>query len=330
MATPAVPKMYWEVWFPRNAASAVIVASAGDDELEDAKLTARNYSMFDRIGDRDSVHALGVSLARNYRGLESRIMSAEDTDLVPLRENLVVVGGPGEYDVDSKNWHYGNGLGRLFLERIPSRFSYSSDCETLRANSDEYTARVDRSNRMTRDYGVFRRFPNPFNPRASIIMVHGIHTLGVLGASRVLDGSPESFPNLAVVATMHQQAPEVAFECFFEVEILNGTVAMPTIIPERLFPLPIPVAADVSPSGTPSDGSAAPTTEEVKSTAVALVKVAFDGAIAARRADLKLLLEECSSTTFTVTQAARIVEICRSSPMIPPTTAAEIRMVLRA
>lgn len=321
------------VWFGDAPDRVVIVASAADDDLPDSKLTARNYSLFDRLGDRDSVFALGTLIARIYPQTGMRVMSAEDQNVIPLNENLLIVGGPGEYEATEKKWVYGNGLGRVFQERMPSRFSYSDDCTTLRALGKEFVAEFATDGLMTKDFGVFRRFANPFDLSRSIVMVHGIHTLGVVGACKVFDpNTPEGIENLRR-ATAYLGEGALNFECFFHVDVVLGNVTVPILQDNLVFPLPVESVTSArstisSATLIEDDSTLAP--GRLQQQVVAMISIARDQAIAVRKADLSALLLGVQEASLEVQQLHRMLEICRSSPLLPPQRIAELMEVIRA
>ncbi|MBE5471739.1 hypothetical protein [Mycobacteroides abscessus] len=326
----ALPNNFWDVWFPRSVSRAIVIAPAADDDLSDAALTARNYSRFDSLGDRDSVYALGVFLARRYPKIDITLMSSLDFDSIPLSENLIIVGGPGEYVPADCRWKFGNQVCREFNKRVPSRFSYSDDCESLRAGGAEYAAVVDEGDRMTRDFGVFRRFVNPFNAESAIVMVHGIHTLGVLGATKVFDGSGKSASNFALIDTRATSAgSKYEFECFFDVDILNGNVATPILASERLYSIG-PHSAQSLTGHVPVTGATAigASVASLRTEVVHSIRAACNNVTRWRRTEIERVLERVNAATLNEDQCCRIIEICKSNDRLPPEALQEIISVL--
>jgi hypothetical protein len=320
--TPGSSDRYRRVWFPRTAKRIVIIAPVADDDLPDSRLTSPNYSLFDRLGDRDSVYALGHRLGQRYPSADVQVMPADETAVIPLKENLVVVGGPGEYDSEARSWLFGNSVCRAFQERIPSNFSYGAEAETLRAAGREFVAAVDGEGRTSADWGIFRRFPNPFNRRAVVVMVHGIHTLGVLGAVRAFEGTDESEDNFDVLERTLGSGSS-AFECFFRTDVLNGQVAVPRVRPGDVFSL-----VGESQRSLTADRHDPPEIVDLRREIGDYIQAAWNQAPALRRPDLARLRDECQTAQPDYAQCQRILEICRSSDLLPADAVEEIRGVL--
>ena len=77
------------------------------------------------------------------------------------------------------------------------------------------------------DYGYFARIQNPFNPNATIIMAHGIHTFGVLGAVHSFSHNAAAKNNVEKVLDKFGLNPQ--FESWFPVEVISGGVITPEI-----------------------------------------------------------------------------------------------------
>ena len=75
---------------------------------------------------------------------------------------------------------------------------------------------------MSVDYGYFGRFPNPLNPKSRVVIVHGIHTFGVLGA--VLSFSDRNRSENTVRNLVRKIGSTQFFESILTVEVVKGVV----------------------------------------------------------------------------------------------------------
>ena len=229
-----VSALFYDLWFPRNTQDITIIASPSYEDLKDAKLTSPNYALLDRLGDRDSIFSIGKLLSRKYPRAIISLLSSKDYNNYSLSKNSVVIGGPGGCNINAINGltedFEGNEVCKIFSKKINSQISYSNDCESLHYNNSDYVSTYDYKGHMTADYGYFASFPNPFMRNNKIILLHGIHTLGVVGATRLFDGeydSCDNFRHLKSHFTSRLFDGIPAFECFFKVEVANGEVTCP-------------------------------------------------------------------------------------------------------
>jgi hypothetical protein len=143
---------------------------------------------------------------------------------------LVVVGGPGSQK------YPGNAIANVFSSRLSIPVAYDEECEKLIVDGTEifegvYEGEVGNSP-LVKDFGFFGRFVNPYNPLSRIVMIHGIHTLGVLGAVRCFSNHPAAEKNLTLI---HQLlGPDPEFYAIFPVEVMAGTPMVPIITPEMI------------------------------------------------------------------------------------------------
>ena len=236
--------LFNQIWFPRGVQEITIVAPPSYDDLIDADIKSPNYSLLDRLGDRDSIYTMGKLLSRKYPKAKLHLMSSEDIKQISLSRNFVIIGGPGGryFDAETKKIEYfqGNELCRIFSEKIRSRVSYSDDCESMIFNSKDYSSVYHAKGYLIKDFGYFATFKNPFYKKARIVLVHGIHTLGVMGAARVFDGgfdSQSSFKIMNEILNSNSLTNEFEFESIFEVDITNGEVECPTINSKSIWSL---------------------------------------------------------------------------------------------
>jgi hypothetical protein len=77
---------------------------------------------------------------------------------------------------------------------------------------------------------VFRHWDTaetPFNPNTTIILVHGIHTFGVLGAVHAFSQDVASKNNVEMILDRFGLDPH--FESWFPVEVISGGAITPEV-----------------------------------------------------------------------------------------------------
>jgi len=220
-----------KIWFNNNPETIHVVTSSENDKREFASPESDNYMFLENLGDKDALLEVMTFLNRNFRNVKLQMYAAEDFKN-QFEDNLVVIGGPGDEDGDS------NDLCSLMMQKINSKFSYSEDCEILLFDGNEYKAQK-KGNKTIMDYGYFARFPNPFNSKSSVILLHGIHTFGVWGAAKAFSDHPLAQGNIkAVLEKLHlDDIKQAAFECFFKVDVLPHSVVCPTVSVDKIIPL---------------------------------------------------------------------------------------------
>lgn len=338
MATRTPPKSFYDLWFPKHTRNITIVAPPSSDGLEDAKLTSPNYAMLDRLGDRDSVYSIGKLLSRRYPAAVIHLVSSEDFARQSLAQNFVIIGGPGGV-ADSgassdPNPLVGNQACRKFAERNKSRFAYSADCEVLVIGNQKFAAEFDSSGYLIKDHGVFSASSNPYLRSTRIVLLHGIHTLGVLGATRVFDGELDSHSNFSTLADAVSAKPRLldeGFECHFPVDVMHGEVECPEISIEAIFALKASSATNAT--GLQSSGflpqSSILSALDLRAEIVQLVEVALQQTLEANREILTTIQKKITEwNSPTLEMAQQILDVCRRNQRIPPEYANEILRIL--
>lgn len=231
------------LWFGKEASVIHVIASKSQVETEFSHTESPNYDRFHKMGDKTAVWETLVLLARLYPNADIKAHVANEfrMDSEMIRDNLVVIGGPGFGDD-------GNIVCRSISQRIKSAVSYT-DYETMRARGSDLRASYA-GKAMTQDYGYFARFRNPYNPDSAIVLVHGIHTLGVLGAARAFSDGPSCRENIAWA--LGEMGSDPSFESWFPVGVTGGAVDTPVMRDAELASLACPA----SPPG-PAAGAAA-------------------------------------------------------------------------
>ena len=233
-------EMIFRFWFPRGTSTIWVVCPQDHDPSEYADRSSPDYTYLDNLGDQDALLELMVFLSRHYPNATIEHFHPGNLPRGHVSDNLVVVGGPGSTSDLS------NSVCKEMMEAIHSRVSYSDDCEEmtiisgnggplkLRAEYDDGPGRGPAGQRLIReDVGYFARFPNPLNEESRVVLVNGIHTMGVLGAARAFSERREALPNFHTV--LRKGASSTGFECYFKVPVLSGEVRVPSLRSEHVF-----------------------------------------------------------------------------------------------
>lgn len=233
-----VEELVYELWFPRNTESITVVCPAIHEPGEFADPSSADYTYLDNLGDTDALLEIMVFLSRFYPKAKIDKCSSADLHQRESKNNLVVIGGPGSPgDISNK-------VAKDMMKSVGSRIEYTDDCETMRVILDESTlefvADLDSTESepnsskfiIRKDYGYFARFPNPLAEERVVVLISGIHTAGVRGASRAFSDSLESIRNFHCL--LDSNINHKAFECHFSVDVLIGDVRVPVILEEDL------------------------------------------------------------------------------------------------
>ena len=244
----AVPKtrihkeLIYQFWFPRETSTIWVVCPQDHDPGDFADRSNPNYAYLDNLGDTDALLEVMVFLSQYYPNATIQSFSSEDLPEGHTSSNLVVIGGPGSPEISNK-------ICQEMMRTMESKVAYSSDCEQMtvtRATGGtvelqaEYRTNGQSANEETpldlqKDWGYFARFRNPLNEDATVVLINGIHTTGVLGAARAFSERRESLRNFH--ATLASGATTTNFECHFEVPVLNGHVKVPVVEPPNILTL---------------------------------------------------------------------------------------------
>lgn len=213
-----------KIWFPNNVGTIHVIAPAETEKSQYASLESKNYIFLNNVGDIDSVLEVTNFLNRKFRNTNICVY-ASDEFTKHIEENLVVIGGPGE-EGD------GNSICAQIMEQMDVQINYcfDDDDEKMTYNGESFSAKY-KDKKVVMDYGYFARFPNPLNPRTSVILIHGIHTFGVLGAAKAFSDHPSAQGNIRTVMKKLglNNINQASFECFFPVHIYQQTIKCPEI-----------------------------------------------------------------------------------------------------
>lgn len=222
-----------KIWFPADAGTIHVIAPQETEKSEFASPASKNYIFLNNVGDIDTVLEIMNFLNRNYRNVKIPIYAADEFKN-HIEDNLMIIGGPGETDTD------GNYICALMMDKMNVKISYSfpGEDELMIYKGQQFSA-VYSSGKMVKDYGYFARFPNPVNPKSSVILVHGIHTFGVLGAAKAFSDHPSAQGNIRKLMRKLNldDIKQASFECFFPVDVLQQSVVCPEIDEDNILPL---------------------------------------------------------------------------------------------
>lgn len=213
-----------QVWFQESVENILVVSSSEHAKSEFAKRESPDHVVLDNIGDRDSVLACCMFLARRYPKAKITIHASDQFDYKYISHDIVVIGGPG----DEKE---GNAVCSRILREMSSSVSYDDE-DNLHFGSTQFASESDPSIGVVKDYGYFARMPNPFDETRSVVLMHGIHTFGVLGAARAFTDSLVGEENMKTVMgkATRSAVGQFAFECIFEVNIFpTGDISVPRV-----------------------------------------------------------------------------------------------------
>jgi acetyltransferase-like isoleucine patch superfamily enzyme len=173
------------------------------------------------FGDKDSLYELGVLLSRLFPSVPLVRYISDELPRDAYDHNLIVVGGPG---VPGSQ---GNRLVATLQQRLGIAVGYSADAERLIMPDGEERSGEFESGHCTLDHGFFAKARNPFNPAARVFMLHGIYTMGVLGAARLLSDHPAAQDNVRVV--VDEIGADTDLWCVLPVHVLNGMPMVPRL-----------------------------------------------------------------------------------------------------
>ena len=232
-------ELVYGFWFPRDTSTIWVVCPKDHEPGEYADQRNPDYTYLDNLGDQDALVEEMVFLSSRYPHATIEYFSAEDVPRRHTSGNLVVIGGPGSTS------NISNRICSEMMTAIGSRVGYSADCEEmvverdgadtvrLEAEYEESAGGEDDKRGLRRDIGYFARFPNPLNEEAVVVLVNGLHTTGVRGATRTFSDRRESLRNFYTVLDVAGSMD--AFECYFDVGLLSGNVGVPQVRGENVF-----------------------------------------------------------------------------------------------
>lgn len=237
------------IWFKVNAGERIYLVGGPDYEIGGSKFDNATDYIKERLnddiyayGDKDTFIDTCMFLSK-YLNNPVLIRTVSNENKYDERENLVVIGGPGSNEED------GNILCRKLMAVAKSRISYGYDEANgfyLKRDGDKFFAKTNKKNdQLITDYGYFACFKNPFNPKKRVVLINGIHTMGVLGAFKAFADDEQTHTNYSILLKKilsndtertHFMSGEMAeFECFFQVPVIDNMPRVPVIRAEDIF-----------------------------------------------------------------------------------------------
>lgn len=178
------------VWFLKDTRSIAIVCAPDPEPSDFSHTDNPNYVDIDRFDDRDAVLELSTFFARRYPDAQVVRYLCGEMPQQALDGNLIVLGGPGCVAGE------GNEVGRDLMQALGSFTSYPGDGEGLIWDGQPIRkTRFDARGRVIEDWATILAAPNPYNPTARIVMLHGVNTYGTLAAALALTDSTTAMTN---------------------------------------------------------------------------------------------------------------------------------------
>lgn len=218
-------------WFQGEPPEIHVVCAPEPERTRFANSASPDYLFIDNLEDRDALFEVTNFLSRSYPSTKIYRHSSDSLSADVFNSNVVVLGGP-----------HNNSVTRDLMKAIGASFTYAEDDNalSLRTEAQLVTLRSvsDANGILERDVGYFGWFLNPFNRKNRVVMCHGCHTFGTLGASVAFSDSNLAIENgLALreiwAGDLHQVE---RLECIFYVPILeNRRVITPKINRDALL-----------------------------------------------------------------------------------------------
>ncbi len=145
--------------------------------ISDKERGPDNYTI--ESGDIGAIIEILIGLGQVVAIRKIEVKSAKTFSGSDYSKNVICVGGP-----------YYNSITREFMRKIKSPFIFDLQAQNIPLinliNGKKYYAQRSKTKRITKDYGFFARYKNPFDKEEqnSIILISGIETYGVLGTAR--------------------------------------------------------------------------------------------------------------------------------------------------
>lgn len=219
------------IWFGEDPSHIHIVGPSEAIKTEYAYPTNPNYIYMHNFGDNDTIVETNAFLKMLYP--KAKLFRHPSDNFAPnlYEENLLVIGGPGELETE------GNIVCRRMMEKYESQIKYPDGKDAMVYLDREFEPVFNSEGYLTKDYGYFARLPNPFNKDKSVVLISGIHTFGVLGSAKILSDHPNSRTNIEHLIQKLLPTSDLAFEIFFEVQVIAGEVLCPEIDASRILPI---------------------------------------------------------------------------------------------
>lgn len=223
-------KYFFDMWLPSSTNDMCIVGSNEIEKTNYASPDSDNHIFLDNFGDKDAILDCVTFMHKYYPQAKINFLPADDKN-IDLESNLILIGGPG----DEKE---GNFITKEIMKEVGFKISYSTECESMVVDEISFNAQK-LGGRISKDWGYFARIPNPYNRESTIILISGIHTFGVKGATMAFSDHPNSQVNFRTILERFNYCSPLYFECYFPVKVFNGKVMCPSIETNKIFPITI-------------------------------------------------------------------------------------------
>lgn len=180
------------------------------------------------FGDLDALVEVLTLLPKLYPNAETKYVTSSEVHRNDKEGNLIVIGGPDF-----------NALAKEFLDSQPVPFLYKQkgyDPIFFEVATKREFSMEKKKGRVTRDYGLFARFPNPVNKSNSVIMIGGLQTFGVLGAVQAFGMNTIGKKNAERIIERCTGPPR--FAALIPVDISDGQPSISDIDISTLRPYP--------------------------------------------------------------------------------------------
>jgi hypothetical protein len=213
-------RLIQKVWFPPETRSIHIVCARERQPTQFSDGCEPNYVHVDNFEDRDALLELSAFFARQYPLAHVVHHLADEMPQGVQNCDLVILGGPG---CESGQ---GNAIARDLMEMLGSQVRYPPDGDglywsggTLRPTDYE---NGDDTLGVLADWGSILAAPNPYNPVARVILLHGTTTYGTLAAANALIDTPVAMRNhgrLVAAGVANRLTGAFDFEALVYVEV---------------------------------------------------------------------------------------------------------------
>ncbi|SYZ73777.1 hypothetical protein TRIP_C60047 [Candidatus Zixiibacteriota bacterium] len=224
------------IWFGQHSRDVHVICPPSYDNLPSASRSSPNYIHLDKFGDKDAFLEVAMFLSRLYGIRVIPYTPNEFPARQHLRDDLIVIGGPGFGDEND-----GNVIAREIMQRVAIGVNYQESPPALsfavgnikRWLLSEFTE----SGELIADVGLFARFANPFNPERTIVLIQGVHTAGVLGAAQAFTDTQMALANMNTVHRLVGDNAKWSFVSLMRVELLADDVLIPLVDASYVIPL---------------------------------------------------------------------------------------------
>ncbi len=213
---------------PNDTVSFVFPELPQADRSDFASENASYFIRLHKFADLDSLFELKAFFAKHFPGVRTNEYTWRDAPNDALAGNVVVVGGIAYNEMMSDA-----------LERMNSPFTQvpapAGEVDSLIDTRDShmYGPTWSSSGTVTSDHGMFVRAPNPLNPASTMILINGVLTHGVLGATKCFtdrDYGPENCK--VILDAVDVQPPQ--FAALMKVPVLASHVPSPNLADRNL------------------------------------------------------------------------------------------------